>query len=153
MPRYRDSWHDYIKRIEREYGAVRMAFDRLVVDVRKKPDILKKGDPIRVGIRDAHENLEGTYIIRLFAAFEAALRSYVQAEHPAWSTKEATMIDQVGDRRGHGVRQLLRDQAHLVRRARNFWAHDDDAEIVALDIATARGHLQEYLAELPERWG
>jgi hypothetical protein len=152
MPHLRDDWHERIKGLEREYKAVRLALDRLLIQVQEKPDILRKGDLIRIGMREAHENLEGTYIVRLFAVFEAALRSYVLATHPGGDTKAANMINQIGGRRGVGIQPRLRDQAHLVRKARNYWAHDDDEEFTDLRIGDARGHLQEYLAELPRTW-
>ena len=53
-------------------------------------------------LSQADKNLEGTYIVRLFAAFEAALRSFDRAKHndPARETEAAIMIDQIGGKRG-----------------------------------------------------
>ncbi|MGA7502179.1 MAG: hypothetical protein WBX00_36260 [Isosphaeraceae bacterium] len=56
-------------------------------------------------LSQADKNLEGTYIVRLFAAFEAALRSFDRAKHndPARETEAAIMIDQIGGKRGRGI--------------------------------------------------
>ena len=49
-------------------------------------------------LRQADLNLEGTYIIRVFAVFDATLRSYdrYHFNDPDRETKVATMIDQLG---------------------------------------------------------
>ena len=72
MPNRRFDWHEHIKDIEGEYRAARIAIDRLKNQVATIPDLLQKGDQTRAYLRDADRNLEGTYLVRLFAAFEAA---------------------------------------------------------------------------------
>ena len=81
MPNRRFDWHEHIKDIEGEYQAARVAVERLKAEVAATPDVLKKNDRTRAYLRAADTNLEGTYIVRLFAAFEAALRSYDRARH------------------------------------------------------------------------
>ncbi len=53
---------------------------------------------VREYLPSADKNLEGTYIVRIFAAFEAALRSYdrYHLNDPERETRAATMIDQLG---------------------------------------------------------
>ncbi len=60
-----------------------MAVDRLKDQVVATPELLKKEERTRAYLRDTDRNLEGTYLVRLFAAFEAALRSYDRARHHA----------------------------------------------------------------------
>lgn len=71
MPNRRFDWHEHIKDVEGEFNAARVALDRFADEVLAKPDIVVDRD-IRGYVRSAREHLEGTYLVRLFAAFEAA---------------------------------------------------------------------------------
>jgi hypothetical protein len=119
------------------------------------PDIMARDDEARVYLRAADKNLEGTYLVRLFAAFEAALRSYDRARHNAPTRTEVAtvLIDSIGGRRGQGILASIREGAHAVRRVRNYWAHESDASQEPMTIADARARLQKYLSWLPEQWG
>ena len=77
MPYRRFDWHELVMDVWHEHAAARLAVDRLKRAVDDTPDLLKNEDPAaRKHLKKASENLEGTYIVRLFATFEAALRSY-----------------------------------------------------------------------------
>src|SRR5437660_525500 len=77
MPDEFDVWIGKIKAVEREYLAVRFSVDRSLKQVRRDPSILT-GDLRVREIERAAELLEDTYIMRLFAEFETALRVYFQ---------------------------------------------------------------------------
>ena len=155
MPYRRFDWHEHIKDVEGEYQAARFAVDQLKARLVGFPDLLKKEDEARAYLRDADRNLEGTYLVRLFAAFEAALRSYDRARHKDPTRKEdaSVLIDTIGGRRGQGISAAVRAGAHAVRRVRNYWAHEDDATPEPMTITNARARLQTYLSWLPEEWG
>jgi len=155
MPNRRFDWHQHIKDVEGEYRATRIAVDRLKVQVAATPDILNKDDGSRAYLRDTDLNLEGTYLVRLFAAFEAALRSYDRARHndPTRDQVASVLIDTIGGRRGQGISTAVRDGAHAVRIVRNYWAHENDVMPDPITIAQARARLQTYLSWLPETWG
>jgi len=73
MPHNLYDWHDRIKAVEREYHAVRSSvshMQRAIADGTEGPAGATVGDLIT-----ANENLEGTYLIRLWAEFETAVRS------------------------------------------------------------------------------
>ena len=116
MPNRRFDWHEHIKDIEGEYLAARTAVDRLKSQVAADPGLLEKDD--RAHLRDADRNLEGTYLVRLFGAFEAALRSYARAWHndPNYDAVSAILIDSLGGRRGQGISKAVRNGAHAVLR-------------------------------------
>jgi hypothetical protein len=76
MPYHRFDWHDHIKDVEDEYCAARFAVNHLNASLTRQSGILKKQGVARAHLRTADANLEGTYLVRLFASFEAALRSY-----------------------------------------------------------------------------
>ena len=125
MPNRRFDWHEHIKDVEGEYQAARIAVDRLKAGLVATPDLLKRDNEARAYLRNADRNLEGTYLVRLFAAFEAALRSYDRARHRDSTRNEdaSVLIDTIGGRRGQGISVTVREGAHAVRRVRNFWAH------------------------------
>ena len=70
---------------------MRVAVDRFKEALEATPDILKKGDEMRENLRDADNHLEGTYLVRLFAAFEAALRRMIE---PAATTQRGMRLRQ-----------------------------------------------------------
>ncbi len=108
----------------------------------------------RDNLGDAHRNLEGTFIVRLFAAFEAALRSYDRSKHndSTRRTDASVMIDEIGGKRNRGIPMTDRDRAHKVRQVRNFWAHESDDDPGPMTLDLARASLQKFLSELPEAW-
>ena len=154
MPNRRFDWHEHIKNVEGEYHAIREAVDRLKAGLVATPDLLKRFGESRAYLRAADRNLEGTYLVRLFAAFEAALRSYDRARHndPTRNEDASVLIDMIGGRRGQGISVAVRAGAHAVRRVRNYWAHENDATPEPMAITNARAQLQKYLSWLPAEW-
>jgi hypothetical protein len=155
MPYRRFDWHQHITEVWGEYKSARAAVDRLKAEVVAAPDLLKNDPVAREYLRDAHGNLEGTYIVRLFAAFESALRSYDRAKHndPTRKTDASAMIDEIGGKRGRGIQLGIGQRAHEVRLVRNYWAHESDEDLEPMTIDKARARLQAYLHELPDEWG
>ena len=153
MPNRRFDWHEHIKEVHGEYKAARIAIDRLKAAFVEAPDILKEDNEARAYLRNADANLEGTYLVRIFAAFEAALRSYDRAQHPDSIYKDAsTLIDRIGGRRGQGISAAVRAGAQAVRRNRNYWAHENDQLPERMSIGEAQARLQTYLSWLPSEW-
>ncbi|MGA2706444.1 MAG: hypothetical protein ABSH35_35955 [Isosphaeraceae bacterium] len=155
MPYRRFDWHEHIAEVWGEFRSARAAVDRLRAEVAGTPDLLKNDRVAREYLSRADENLDGTYIVRLFAAFEAALRSFDRAKRsdPARETKAAIMIDEIGGKRGRGIQAGIRQRALDVRRIRNDWAHEEDAVPTPMTVDEARARLQAYLHELPDEWG
>jgi hypothetical protein len=155
MPYRRFDWHQHITDVWGEYMSARAALNRLKDEVTATPDLLKKNPLAREYLRDAHENVDGTYIVRLFAAFEAALRSYDRAKHNDLDrrTEASVMIDQIGGKRGRGIQDGIRQGAHEVRQVRNYWAHESDQDPGPMTVGEARARLQKFLHELPDEWG
>jgi hypothetical protein len=143
MPYRRFDWHEHIADVWGEFKSARAAVDRLRSAVAATPDLLKNDHVARDYLSRADKNLDGTYIVRLFAAFEAALRSYDRAKHNDSSreTKAAIMIDEIGGKRGRGIQPGIRKRAHDVRQVRNYWAHEDDAVPAPMTVDQARASL------------
>jgi hypothetical protein len=153
MPYRRFAWHERVKAVENEYKSVRIAVDHLKSTVAHVPTVLND-DPRPENLKVADRNLEGTYLVRLFAAFESALCSYDRARHndPTLETAASILIDIIGGPRGQGISAKVRERAHDVRRVRNHWAHERDEAPNSLSIADARARLQGFLSWLSEEW-
>ena len=65
----------------------------------------------------------------------------------------SVLIDSIGGRRGQGISSNIRELAHAVRQARNYWAHENNELPPPLSLAAARARLQSFLSWLPETWG
>lgn len=147
MP-HRHEWQSRIKAAEREYVAMRQAADRLqqaaIADSTILQENLKYGE-----IDAATRNLEGTYVVRLFAEFETGARQYW---HTSRSTHPRTgaLLDGFAARRG--IPDVQRDNAHLVRHYRNALVHEreDGPQIVPID--RARNYLCHFFSFLPTQW-
>src|SRR5438874_2111004 len=113
MPQRRFDWHEHVKEIEGENKAARFAVDYLKAQAGAAANLFQKDDEARTYLRTADHNLEGTYLVRLFAAFEAALRSYDRARHNDPNRREdaAVLIDTIGGRRGQGISTGVREGA------------------------------------------
>ena len=70
MPYLRFDWHERVRAVENEYKSVRIAVDRLKATVAHDPTVLEN-DPTPANLTVAGWNLEGTYLVRLFAEFES----------------------------------------------------------------------------------
>lgn len=155
MPYLLSEWRAHIQEVWGEYKAANFAVLRLHEQVKADASIVAGEHGVREYLSSAGTNLEGTYIVRIFAAFEAALRSYdrYHFNDPERETRAATMIDQLGALNHVRVRIPIRDGVHHVRRIRNFWAHDSDDDPNPVPIDRVRGLLQVYLDRFPKSWG
>src|SRR4051812_41535480 len=116
----RDSWQTRIKAVDRQFAAAQLATSRLLEEGRRDPTVLRGGVQHR-DVGNAAKDLEGTYIIRLFAEFESGLRQYwetIATTHPR--TKD--LLDSLVARCRIG--NDLRDNAHRVREYRNSLVHE-----------------------------
>ena len=147
MP-FNHDWQSRIKAVEREYMAIRQAADRFRRAALDDPTILQEN--LRPGdIITATGNLEGTYVIRLFAEFEAGARQFWGAN---WTTypKTVDLLDGLVAR--CRIPDTQRDKAHLVRDYRNGLVHEREDEPEVVPIATARHYLCHFFSFLPRRW-
>jgi hypothetical protein len=111
MPSTRFDWHERIRAVENEYRSVRVALDRLILAEATEQGLLPaRTTPASLGVASA--NLEGTYLVRLFAEFESALRSYDRSRRgdPTLMSHASTLIDTIGGRRGHGIPNRIRQR-------------------------------------------
>jgi hypothetical protein len=149
MPHRRSDWHERIKAVEREFWSARRAIDRLSADVARDASALGEGPSPR-DLRSANENLEGTYLIRMFAVFESGVRSFWRAMRPRARTQAEVLLDRVGGNRSISADVI--DDVHAARKYRNNLLHDREEEVVVVTVSQARRCFQIYLARLPNEW-
>lgn len=147
MPHNHD-WQSRIKAVEREYMAMQQAAAYFRQVALNDPAVIR--DNLRH--RDivlATKNLEGTYVIRLFAEFETAVRQYWSAN---WATEPnaESLLNGLAARCGIPDAQLV--NAHMVRDYRNALVHEREELPDVVPIETARGHLCRFFSFLPHRW-
>jgi hypothetical protein len=146
----RDIWIRNIRAVEREYVAARFSFHRSIEQARQDPSILPGG--LRIREMDlAAARLEGTYIIRLFAEFETALRIFIRkARRRTPPSRTRDLLESVA-----AIMRIPPDElrnAHAVREYRNVLIHEREAGADPLTITAVRGRLCLYLSFLPRHW-
>ena len=147
MP-FKHQWQSRIKSVEREYVAMRQATDRFLQHAHVDPTILL-GDLRQGEIVSASRNLEGTYIVRLFAEFETGARQFWDA---AWGTDIATfdLFEALAARRA--IPDTDRQNGHLTREYRNSLVHEREKQPAPITIARVRRYLCTFFSYLPVEW-
>lgn len=139
-----------VKSVEREHAAVRYATDYLLTAARLDTTILNHVLRVR-DIEESVKQLEGTYIIRLFAEFETSLRAFwISSRQNDPPSRARDLLDGVGAKRKVPTDAI--DNAHSVREFRNSLVHERDDLVDAVPIAQARSYLCTFLAFLPLEW-
>lgn len=98
---------------------------------------------------NAANDLEGTYLIRLFAEFETGLRLYFETRRST-NPPAKDLLDSVTAL--CGISEEHRDNAHAVREYRNSLVHERVEEPDPISIATARSYLCCFFSKLPNEW-
>jgi len=150
MPHRQFDWQERIKAVEREYLSARIAVKRLSAEVVRAPSVLGDGPRPR-DLKSADENLEGTYLIRMFAEFETGVRSYWRTIKPRAHTQAEALLNRVGDK--CGIPADVIHAAHKAREYRNNLMHDRQEEVEVVTVSEARRCFATYFARLPNSVG
>ena len=139
-------WLDQLKTVEREYLAASYATHNLLSRGYADTGLLPKD--IRVSdLERATDNLEGTYIVRMFSEFETGLRQH-------WSvsrTKEPPSRAKDLVEGTAAYRRIPTDReasVHAVRRYRNVLVHERDDELLPISLCLTRRYLCVFLSFL-----
>ena len=126
MPHNRFEWIDRLKFVEREHRLVATAIARLRLAILeglvRTPDGTTPRDLVAAG-----ENLETTYLVRLWAEFETALLSYYRdlTGDPEARIRATDLVNTLaGVRRGRAIADEVRAAVHEVREYRNSLVHE-----------------------------
>lgn len=140
-----------IAAVWREYAVARLATERLTIALQADPSLLSKARLRPVDARNLADNLESTYLLRLFAELEAGLRE-------AWENcfKQTTvprvkdLLDAVAAR--SYVPDDVLASAHAVRKYRNSLVHEGGEEAEAVPLEDAKSQLCTFFSRLPLDW-
>jgi len=150
----RETAFQYLRAVGAEYAAAKCAVEEAHRIARVNPTVpfadLMKVQPS--DFRDCLGNLDATYILRLFAEFEALLRDYrTTATRITKSRRTMTeaLLDAVAKKRYVDDRTLA--AAHEVRELRNRIAHHRDFRTNP-SLKLALSVLNKFVSFLPIRW-
>lgn len=141
----------WIHGVSDEYDASRAA---LALAVRRTREAPSDRDHELDTIEPAHlaraaNNLEATYVVRLFAEFEAVLRDYWGALRPGKRVRAEVLLQRVGE-----LENMPEDwvaDTHEVRDLRNNIVHHR-ATVVVHSYQQCRTWLARFVSMLPQRW-
>lgn len=105
-------------------------------------------------VKRAADNLEATYIIRIFSEFEGVLKEHLARNHPrvpvADDVSAAWLIDRVSSLQRPRMTVQLRDRVHTVRRYRNYLVHRGGSMPAPVQFSEALAHLTKFVHRLPD---
>jgi hypothetical protein len=142
-------WLTRIKAVEREHTVTRLAMDRLDQQAQDNPAVLAGNLEYR-DVRVASEQLDGTYIIRLFAEFETSLRHFMRDLGYREPRRAETLIDRIRDRANMSNDDAKSAQG--VREYRNALVHDRMLDVKPISVRDATKYLATFLGWLQRLW-
>jgi hypothetical protein len=148
----RRDWRiEQIRAIERELKVLHVASAILQKQLLADPSLLQQNGLEKRDYASALENLDATYLIRLFAEFETGLRE-------AWkrACKKDTHPRMMDLLQAFAARYSIPEDWHArvddVRKFRNTLVHEQDEEVSPIPIHKARGYLCRFFSRLPPDW-
>ena len=146
----RDRRLERICAVEREYRTASIATAILGSQLRADPSALNVHRLRFQDFTKLTDNLEPTYLIRLFAEFEAGLReAWTMFYGRSGRIRTSDLLESAAAR--CLIPQDRLDGADAVREYRNSLVHET-APAVGIDLAEAKKHLCRYFAYLPLDW-
>ncbi len=146
----RDDFFKWIASVESEYHAARLAVTKLREEARSDSKNLTSAGLLLADVKKCLSNLEATYIVRLFAEFESALRIYWKVARKRKSSPQiSSLIASVAALRV--IPDVTANCAHAVREFRNSLVHEN-IQRATLTFGDCRSHLAKFLSFLPPEW-
>lgn len=140
-----------IRAVEREYLVASVAARDLDDRFRADPSALAAMQLEYADYRNYRDHLEATYLIRLFAEFEAGLReAWELAFRRATVPGIRDLIDSVYAQ--CALSQDWLDRAHAVRIHRNALVHEGGDEAGPVGLREACADLCRFFSGLPHHW-
>jgi hypothetical protein len=145
----RETLFNWIKDAEAEFKAAGIAVAALKNQLSRDPSALRQNGLSPASVANCLDNLEATYIVRLFAEFEAGLRTYWrQVRGPSYRPRiyVSVLINNVAGRLNASTTWL--NNVHKVRECRNKLVHEQPVG-PTLTLAECRSNLCTFLSLLP----
>lgn len=135
--------------VEQEWRAASLAVTNLFRRSQDDPTILAIAIVTHNDVRSCLNNLEPTYLVRMFAVFEEALREIWRNVYSRTTRPETYVLIQRCASRQHVPSKEL-DDAHTVRAYRNAVVHGGDAP--SMPMPEARTALCKFFGRMPPQW-
>ena len=140
------SWIMRIKSVEREYVSTCFAIETLLTRARVDPLVLGDDFEVQDLVRSV-ENLEGTYLVRMFSEFETGLRAFWDAtRHKESPSRTQDLINGISAQRQISDPQCR--AVHAVREYRNLLVHERDEDRTPITLTLSRRSLCIFLSHL-----
>jgi hypothetical protein len=140
-----------MRAIEREWHVASIAAGRFREHLRANPSALAEKGLGNADDRNFRDNLAPTYLIRVFAEFEAGLReAWAIAFHQTTSPRMRDLIEAFWARRA--IPDEWRDAVHDVRAYRNALLHEGGGDVRPVALREACGDLCRFFSYLPHQW-
>ena len=140
-----------IRAIEREFLIALLAADGLEERFRADPSLFNADRLQVVDHRNFRENLEATYLVRLFAEFEAGLReAWELAYHRSTVPSVRDLIDSLHAQ--CSIPDAWRARVHGIRVHRNTLVHQGGEDADPIGLREACSYLCRFFSGLPHRW-
>ena len=141
---------EQLKACESMYEAGRAATIHFLRTCQSDPSHIPSAAGFRMrDILACRNDLEHTYLIRMFTFFEATLQTFWQRYSGKKSPQTVNwLMNRIAARRYMPSNHL--HDAHGVRQFRNALAHNGNSR--TLSLAEARSHLCKFLSNLPREW-
>jgi hypothetical protein len=142
---------DRIVAVKREYLTALVAVDLLDERLRTDPSYLNAFDLRNRDARTVRENLEVTYLIRVYAEFESGLRdAWNNAFHRATHPPMRDLLIAIATR--CPIPQEWLNNADEVRAYRNTLVHEGDVEAAYIPFEESQSRLSRFFSRLPFDW-
>ena len=147
----RTTWLGRLRKVLTHYTVTLSALRLLAERVQADPNFGQARGWRQRDLGTLLDDLEGTYLIRMFAEFESGLRdawekSFRQTTHPR--TRDLMIAITARQR----IPQDWHDSADRVRTRRNALVHEVDEQTDAIPGLDAHRSLARYLSRLPLDW-
>lgn len=143
---------ELLRRVRGELDATRFALTEILRSAAQNLAVLQAASHSGVSegeLRRSASNLEVTFILRLFAEFEAVLRDFWIADVRPTRPDMSPLMDSIAARRRISAAELV--AAHEVRIFRNDIIHENSRELRFTFSECARA-LGKFLRWLPDSW-
>jgi hypothetical protein len=138
-----------LKAVEREFTAASTSVTDLLRRAMLDPEVIRTTGVSLADLRACRDNLERTYLVRLFAVFEEALREVRRILYrKEGAIQTYSLIQQCASRQRIPSDEIR--SVHDVRELRNAIIHGGDS--VPLSLPTARQGLCIFMSRMPPQW-
>ncbi|MDB5304080.1 MAG: hypothetical protein JWM97_1629 [Phycisphaerales bacterium] len=146
----RDQRQRRLQMVLREYQTALIAVGILDTQLRRNPSALADYELRPKDFLNFQSNLEATYLLRLFAEFESALRSIWAGIGKTTQPKTSDLLDGLAARRT--VPTSVLHEAHDVRVYRNSLVHEDATDAAPVAFGNSIRTLLRFLGYMPPDW-